>query len=318
MLVTLRLVGDSPSARKCMVLFAELWFYVILPNLYLMNTAHNKDRIIDDGLLSTIKNGLVLPLGLNICFCLPSRWRICVNSQEQTSNITGVQSATHKNILEMSTKKVTPNNAALGTEIYTISKSLPALNLSEKRNHFTTSDACGNPSTSNKTIEGERRCHVVPFVHKHLSESDQEEDNTPSQNQLHLNNLESMLCILRKSIDNEDNYLFYFAQLADYTSRVRKTDLVDKNFKIVNISKSLRPYDIPTSNRKGKTKKRIQSPEMLFHNSTLKHRLIGKLSSRISLRRNMLENFPQYCIDKTSYDRCINNLIDLEESFVLP
>ena len=91
MLVTLRLVGDSPSARKCMVLFAELWFYVILPNLYLMNTAHNKDRIIDDGLLSTIKNGLVLPLGLHICFCLPSRWRICVNRQEQTSIITGVQ-----------------------------------------------------------------------------------------------------------------------------------------------------------------------------------------------------------------------------------
>ena len=218
----------------------------------------------------------------------------------------------------MSIKKVKPDNAAVGTEIYTISKSLPALNPSEKLNHFTTSDTCVNPSTSNEPIDGKKRSHVVPFVHKQFSESDQEDDNTVSQNQLHLNNLESMICIIRRNIDNENNYLFYFAQLADYTSRTRKTDLVDKNFEIVNISKSFRPYDIPPSNRKGKNKRNIKSPEMLFHNSTLKQHLIGKLSIRISLRRNLLENFPQYCIDAKSYDRYINNLIDLEESFVSP
>ena len=42
-----------------------LWTYVILPHTYLMNTAHNKDRIIDQGLKSTIKNALSLPFRKN-------------------------------------------------------------------------------------------------------------------------------------------------------------------------------------------------------------------------------------------------------------
>ena len=31
-------------------------YYVMLPHCYLMNTSHNKDRIIDEGLKSIIKN----------------------------------------------------------------------------------------------------------------------------------------------------------------------------------------------------------------------------------------------------------------------
>ena len=209
------LSADSPSARKIMVLFITLWFYVLLPNLFLMNTAHNKDRIIDDGLLSTIKNGLVLPLGLNSCFCLPPPWQICENRQVQTSNITDVQSTTNKHNLEMSTRKLKNHNAAAGTGIYTISKSVSALSPSEKLDHFSTSDACENPSTSNGFIKSEKRCPMVPFVLKQFSESDQEDDNAASQNKLHLNNLESILSIIRKNIDIEDNYLYYFAQLVD-------------------------------------------------------------------------------------------------------
>ena len=37
-----------------------------------MNTSHNKDRIIDDGFINTIKNGLRIPINLNIASCLQS------------------------------------------------------------------------------------------------------------------------------------------------------------------------------------------------------------------------------------------------------
>ena len=303
--------------RTTVVLF---WYYVLLPNLYLMNTAHNKDRIIDDGLLSTIKNGLNLPLGLNICFSLPSRWKICENSQEQATNITDVQSATNKNNLEMSTKKLEIHDTAVSTGVYTISKDVSALNPSENLNHISTSDVFENPSTSKESIDGEKRCPIVPFHHKQLSESDQEDENPVSQSKLHLNNLESLLGIMGRNIDNENNYLFYFAQLADYTNRVRETKLADRNFKIVNICKPLRPYDISPSHRKGKSqiKTQVISTERFFHNSTVKYPLIGKFSDRILLRRNFLENFHQYCIDGESYDRYITDLMDLEESFVAP
>ena len=163
-IITANLSADASSAREIMVLFIQCYTFILMPNLFLMNTAHNKDRIIDDGLLSTIKNGLVLPLGLNSCFCLPSPWQICENRQVQTSNITDVQSTTNKHNLEMSTRKLKNHNAAAGTGIYTISKSVSALSPSEKLDHFSTSDACENPSTSNGFIKSEKRCPMVPFV----------------------------------------------------------------------------------------------------------------------------------------------------------
>ena len=42
------------------------WYYVLIPNLYLMNTGHNKDLIIHEGLVSTIQNGLRIPLDMKI------------------------------------------------------------------------------------------------------------------------------------------------------------------------------------------------------------------------------------------------------------
>ena len=39
-------------------------FYVVLPHSYLMNTAHNKDRIIDEGLKNIIKNALYMPFNV--------------------------------------------------------------------------------------------------------------------------------------------------------------------------------------------------------------------------------------------------------------
>ena len=41
-----------------------IWYYVILPHTFLMNTSHNKDLIIDDGLKTTIINALGLPFNI--------------------------------------------------------------------------------------------------------------------------------------------------------------------------------------------------------------------------------------------------------------
>ena len=43
-----------------------LWYYVILANTFLMNTSHNKNCILDDGLMNTIWNGLGIPFDLKM------------------------------------------------------------------------------------------------------------------------------------------------------------------------------------------------------------------------------------------------------------
>ena len=59
--------------------FALFWYYVILPNTYLMNTSHNKDLIIDDGLKTTIRNAFGAPFQFKLFSMSP--WK-----DEQTQN----------------------------------------------------------------------------------------------------------------------------------------------------------------------------------------------------------------------------------------
>ena len=43
-----------------------MWFHVILPYIFLMNTSHNKSLLIDDGWWNTIKNALGISFSNNI------------------------------------------------------------------------------------------------------------------------------------------------------------------------------------------------------------------------------------------------------------
>ena len=48
-------------APELTILMAIMWYYIFLPHIFLMNTSHNKDLIIDDGLKTTISNACKLP-----------------------------------------------------------------------------------------------------------------------------------------------------------------------------------------------------------------------------------------------------------------
>ena len=52
--------GINIIMEACIVIF-----YVVLPHSYLMNTAHNKDRIIDEGLKNIIKNAISMPFDVS-------------------------------------------------------------------------------------------------------------------------------------------------------------------------------------------------------------------------------------------------------------
>ena len=43
-----------------------IWYYVILPHIFLMNTTHNKDLIVDQGWKTAIQNALSLPVPFNM------------------------------------------------------------------------------------------------------------------------------------------------------------------------------------------------------------------------------------------------------------
>ena len=67
------------------LLFALMWYYVILPYTYLMNTSHNKKRIIDDGLVTVLRNVLRPPVDLDTIRTL-IRNRLHLNDENLTGN----------------------------------------------------------------------------------------------------------------------------------------------------------------------------------------------------------------------------------------
>ena len=52
-------------APEVTILMAIMWYYIFLPHIFLMNTSHNKDLIIDDGLKTTILNACKLPFNFS-------------------------------------------------------------------------------------------------------------------------------------------------------------------------------------------------------------------------------------------------------------
>ena len=69
--------------RSIFYLFGFIWYYVILPYTYLMNTSHYRKRIIDDGLVSILRNLLPTPDDFNTI-----RTSICNPSYSNVQNLT--------------------------------------------------------------------------------------------------------------------------------------------------------------------------------------------------------------------------------------
>ena len=290
------------------------WYYVLIPNLYLMNTGHNKDLIIDEGFVSTIRNGLRIPLDMNIYQFLP-HWVMCRGNEDPVCNVTAQQQTLNDKNLKPSSKQQKQLTPTFNTELDTISKWVSNEVASKNRGNVSPTDISRNPSTSNINSESSERHPNVPFIDpKRSSESDEEKDNLCSQKNLHLQLLKDMLSIMEENIENEENYLFYFVQLADYMNRSRKDESSAMNFEVVKISKPLQLSDASGSSRKGKRKNKTynMSQYLSVQNLTLFEILVGNVSDRIRSRRLLLGKHK----DEKSYDRYLTELFELEESFI--
>ena len=67
------------------ILMAIMWYYIFLPHIFLMNTSHNKDLIVDDGLKTTILNACKLP------FQFQSQDTASVEDQNEDNGINNIE-----------------------------------------------------------------------------------------------------------------------------------------------------------------------------------------------------------------------------------
>ena len=279
-----------------------MWYYVILPHIFLMNTSHNKDLVVDQGWKTTIQNALSLPLPFNLKRSIQD---VQQNQWLQNSN-------------EESTGKV-----------FTISNSLEHCERKSESFGISISEQVIFPSsyeTKKQKLDSEKSKVPTPMRSSSTETTFSENQRFNQGNRLYFG--EQILQRMMNSMEVESSYLHYFRELLRLEEMLKIDGDTGEEFEIQELdqiqklksektkcSKSIYTntaidvkYKNNYVNRRSKNSKHEQMDPMT--------NLLFSKSKRIKLRRQTMSNFHLFCTTEEAYSDFLNILINLEENFI--
>ena len=307
----------SGTSNNVTLGLAIVWYHIILPYTFLVNTSNNKNLVTDDGWWNTIRT----TLGLDRKVDTSSR-------QSKSSKINHVELGNES----IHRKKSNESNFTDSTDI--------EMNAKKKDNIFIVSDAKHlQPSfsgiskpVSNRRSEDDNNRMPLP-VKRQISISQLKvksfdsdaEDQTPRNRYLWLG--QTLFSLLEQYINKEEVYLHYLRQIAklDKTKNEKETSLIE--FEILHFSNIPRPK---IGKIKQSKKTTLDKPYCRIENDTPKSPsknrpidlgipdkvIAGHISERIEARRSLINDFKDYCNDEKSFQTFCNLVLDFEESLV--
>ena len=278
-----------------------LWFNVILPYTFLMNTSHNKNLVADDGWWNTIRN--IFGLSDN---------SVSSSYQNGTSNITNAKridtksfqmsnpsaSGTTLNVNHQKIFFAVTNDKILdhkGTKrVFSVSDKTHCMPPSKHTYVDSSSYFSQVPSTSNITTAKSKQELVIDICHLQRSikrsDSDDEILDIPKKS-LRLCFGEKILANMVSTINNEVVYIHYLNQLSIFEEDFKKQNRAPNEFEISHAGETA-----------------------IAKNLILN--LSGKSLDRIEERKKILKGFEEHCSGEECYDTFLSDLFDLEESFI--
>ena len=282
-----------------------LWYYMILPYTRLMNTAYNKDRIIDDGWNSVILNSVK-----SIFPCIRMR-PIPVEEQNQES-----EGAPNDKKLFNKRKRLVVSSESKPTE-----SNVKVISL---EHHL---EPLGPfPCTSDGKQETQEE-YVVRNALCYQSSIDSEKDifTRGTLKSPRLKTGENLLSNMWDNVKDEDAYIHYFQQLLELEDPEKKF-LVNhySNFQIAPFNKVTDKNETrktKRSNTDGKGDRSSYKPlnnlkNRRFEEAPLNINFIVGLMERTQQRQKMLEGFLINCDDETSYEGYFQKLVSFEERLI--
>ena len=323
------------SSSEITITMGLMWFHVILPYIFLMNTSHNKDLLIDDGWWNTLNNAV----GTNT--------RPNYNSSNEQPIPLSEQRTSRKTSFEMgdinrdqkdkdkdeTTKWVHIRRQTRARKRNKERSDICIISIDDNIPQCSTSSLCPDstePSCSDNN-GGRFKTNQVPKFHadvisKTVSDSDEENKIPPKSYHLELG--EALLSNMFEYIHDEDRYLHYLTQLS------KLKDEFNKNKKLSEGYHPFQIVDYPTR-KKGKKKNSIfhnskeqqSNPERkseLFKSKNLLQltttelniERIGKVFDRMETRKHLLKNFEKYCNCEQSFKEFCDIVFDFEESLI--
>ena len=310
-----------------------LWYYLVLPYTFLVNTSYNRDRIVDDGMKTILFNLLPSRLHCNIRTSIRNHLPTTRRSNQQVRNTeqnTGKRRALVNGTINLVASKSSDEQLSDGgknshpnkrSAVFMISS--PTLDRPPSRNKYSPV-----PSSSQNTVK------IIPHQrkkawgsHDSLSDSKTENCSKGPTKPYRLKMGEDLIGDMKNHIDDETAYIHYLEQLIKFEKSMKDKNIRNKN-KFVVV-----PFKASRNINNGKIKKTGLAQtgnsvsikkEIIDTNRSKRSRseevtnniFSGELLDRIRLRRRTLHEFQKYCSDMELYENFLNELINLEESLV--
>ena len=318
-----------------------LWYYLILPYMYMMNTSFNKERIIDDGWKTVIQNSL------------PKHFQIILRQRRsvvgpmyagQLLTMQGNHIIKQKHLLNDKFKKETvstltnqKSNAGgnscseLQSSVYIIP--MPSCSVYSTGKHpickQKNSKHLPNTAKQHSSIQGPK----TNLNHLQRSNSESETDSyadVKSNIDIRFEMRQEILSRMLLHINDENIYLHYFRQLVELDHAFKgcpnMTPDLFENFEII-------PFESDNPSKIGKVKRSNQLDSLKIvplqnarktkcKNTTAERthfthfRFSVNISDRTKMRRELLEEFNFECNNDNVYDDFFNRLVDVEENLI--
>ena len=306
--------------------FVVLWNYVILPHTYLMNTAHNKDRIIDQGLKSTIINALKLPFDMKKAKnFFPKVLGGCCRTQESVSDVP--KDAEIPKVSPKSKRSKVEMNKTTMPSIFTVTNNTLSGRNDETAVNVEDLESLNLPSTSNGVRESNER-KLAQILQQTNSESEQDFDKNSLNQENRIEIGMKLLTYMNENVNDEKIYLHYLLQLADYERSLKEIKDNKKIFHIAIIgdqdlrnprnfqqSKNQQKKSIHSKNYRKKTKSKIRQNIPLMEKAQTNNALQERVTI-VAKRKVLLETFNDYCQNDETYESFLTILLDFEENLL--
>ena len=302
-----------------------------MPYTFLMNTSHNKNRLIDEGWWNTIKNALDHPKGLDINsnISLP---KISLTSFQRQFRIHPESISSSKASNEHTTHifRRTTDRSLIGMDtnndgtIFIISNAKQLQPCSSNTSKIVPKEHLqGNiRKKSIETITTSRR--LPSRLNSQPTESDEENQLPPRSPYLSLG--ESLFSYLEQYINNEEGYLHYLHQIAKLDKINQEDKISLTTFEILHFSNISRPK-IGKIKRSTKYPRHKLFPEMKDNSSfpsknsphkSVRHddMMFGNFMDRTETRKSLLNDFQDHCNNEKDFKTFCNLIIDFEESLI--
>ena len=296
-----------------------------MPYTFLMNTAHNKDLITDDGWSNTILN--TLP-----AMCKPNSYQIADVEEEQPSTSKAsnktkqrakVNDADQKSTLKTISGDISANYQRSSRQ--NVQADIHVMSKSSEHDYITLPNIPQEqPSTSKGITVIEQRQRVY-FSQRSTSETDNDSICLQQSYRLYIG--EKILSNMKSNINNEERYLHYFRQLIKFEETLTQEDPCPQGFKIVHITE----FHTPKKRRIKRSNAQPKDNELLYReklialsksknaspqNIAIQTNMVGRFSDRVDMRAKILQNWQVYCSDEETYDNFIDRMLKFEESLI--